>query len=110
MKITPELSITVTINGRAWKLVRSLRNAQPSDKVYVIDPETGYLQFGDGIHGSKPPAGSRIGIKYRQGGGGSGNVSRTIERPSDANRFWVVIRRGRHSAGWGKKTLSELNC
>ena len=105
MKTTLEVSITVTVNGRAWRLVPSLRNAQPSDKVYVIDGETGYLQFGDGVHGSKPPVGSRIGIQYRQGGGGSGNVSRTIERASDANRFWVVIRRGHHSAGWGRKAL-----
>jgi hypothetical protein len=105
MKTKPELSITVTVNGRAWELVASLRNAQPSDKVYVIDGKTGYLQFGDGLHGSKPPAGSRIRIQYRHGGGGSGNVSRTIERPSDANRFWVLIRPGHHSTGWGQKAL-----
>jgi predicted phage baseplate assembly protein len=42
--------------------------------VYVLDPEAGVLRFGDGLRGSRPPAGASLVADYDYGVGQAGNV------------------------------------
>jgi Baseplate J-like protein len=60
-----------------WKEVRAFFDAGPKDRCYSIDRAAGVLRFGDGLHGSIPPAGidNIRAFRYRTGGGAAGNVS-----------------------------------
>jgi predicted phage baseplate assembly protein len=47
---------------------------QSDPHVYTVDPASGVINFGDGLHGARPPAGARIRADYAYGAGASGNV------------------------------------
>lgn len=60
-----------------WNRVDSLIGQSRDARVYVLEPRTGRITFGDDLTGRIPPAG-RDGIRcfsYQQGGGAAGNVS-----------------------------------
>jgi predicted phage baseplate assembly protein len=59
-----------------WKRVDSLADASPDARVYVLDPATGILQFGDGVNGAAVPSGFRNvrALVYQVGGGAAGAV------------------------------------
>lgn len=63
--------------GRRWRLVQSLADAGPGDEVFTLDPETGVVTFGDGVHGAQLPKGFRNvrARSYRVGGGAAGAVA-----------------------------------
>ncbi len=65
----------VTVDGERWTPVAQLDDVGPDDRVYSIDSE-GRVAFGDGVHGRRPPAGSRV--AYRSGVGASGDVAVTV--------------------------------
>lgn len=62
--------------ARRWASVESLADAGPEDRVYVLDPTSGVLQFGDGVHGAAVPSGFRNvrALEYKVGGGAAGAV------------------------------------
>ena len=64
-------------NAVAWREVSSLADADPDDKVYVLDPASGIVTFGDGRHGAAVPSGFRHvrAASYRVGGGAAGSVT-----------------------------------
>jgi hypothetical protein len=66
--------VNVSIDGEVWNKVDSFEKYAPEDPVFVLDSNTGAVLFGDGKHGRKPPAGSRIAATYRTGGGSVGNI------------------------------------
>lgn len=78
----PDIEIEVTDPGapaEAWTLVPDFYDQGPERKVYVLDPITGRVQFGDGrprgLGGAIPPPGALIrALRYRFGGGAIGNV------------------------------------
>lgn len=45
-------------------------------KVYLLDPESGRIRFGDGLRGARPPAGAQIRADYAYGAGRAGNLGR----------------------------------
>jgi predicted phage baseplate assembly protein len=59
-----------------WREVPDLSVYGPDDKVYVLDPLSGQVTFGDGVHGAAVPAGFRhiSAVRYRVGGGKAGAV------------------------------------
>jgi hypothetical protein len=64
-----------------WQRVDSLIGQDRDARVYVLDPRTGRVAFGDDRTGRIPPAG-RDGIRcfsYQQGGGAAGNVPARAE-------------------------------
>jgi hypothetical protein len=76
-----ELEITGASSGLGvaeptgvWSEMPSLTAAQPDDQVFVLDPATGVLSFGDGLHGRAVPDGYRnvIALRYRTGGSTQG--------------------------------------
>ena len=103
----PQVSVTVAIDGERWESLPSLADAGPGDHVFTItntgDWGTTLVEFGDGVHGAQPPAGSTMSVTYRTGGGVGGNaVSFTVEDKIDSTvdqTLWVAIR-NRAQAIW----------
>lgn len=58
-----------------WRAIDDLIEAKPAERVFVLDPESGTIRFGDGLHGLMPLPGEAIRCRsYRHGGGVAGNV------------------------------------
>lgn len=58
-----------------WKPVPHFAASGPEHKAYRLDAAAGLIQFGDGLHGKRPPRTMRIrAAYYRHGGGVSGNL------------------------------------
>jgi hypothetical protein len=68
------IQVNVSIDGEAWNEVATFENKASDEQVYILDRNSGTVLFGDGKHGRRPPAGSRIEATYRTGGGSVGNV------------------------------------
>jgi hypothetical protein len=96
------LRIEVWVERDQWREVRSLGGASPSDDVFVVDREAGRIEFGDGIHGRRPPIGSEVvAATYQHGAGGSGHEGNRAP-PIDASdsaashgptfAIWTVVR------------------
>jgi uncharacterized phage protein gp47/JayE len=64
----------VTAVWTRWRGQLHLYSSNPTDRHYVIERGRGLIRFGDGRQGMIPPAGSRIAVSYRSGGGLAGNV------------------------------------
>lgn len=60
-------SATVYVDTTAWTEVSSLSAAGPTAQDYVLDPTTGEITFGNGVHGAVPPAGAEITASYVSG-------------------------------------------
>jgi hypothetical protein len=70
---------------RTWRLTDDLLAATVDEEVYTLDPESGQIQFGDGLRGARPSLGRRIRASYQYGGGRQGNVAiGTIKTSSDS--------------------------
>ena len=95
-------TIEVSVNGEAWTRVRSLSDAGPDDPVFVLDPGSGGVTFGDGVSGRRPPVGVGIVVSYRDGDGSSGNVARRIDDESELTGFWLDLGCGGQAIGWRK--------
>jgi len=61
---------------RIWKEVDDLSSYGPEDRVYVLDHESGLVNFGNGLQGLAVPPGFRNvrAVSYRVGGGAAGAV------------------------------------
>ncbi|MCR0982761.1 baseplate J/gp47 family protein [Roseomonas populi] len=83
-------TLTVRVNGEAWREVPSLYGAGPEDRVFTTwleeDGRT-RVAFGDGVTGARLPTGAgNVGAAYRAGIGspglvGAGAVSLLMTRP-----------------------------
>jgi glycine dehydrogenase len=61
-------------------------------RLFVLDPETGRIVFGEGERGKRPPA-DNIGSDYRHGGGKGGNVAAApYGSASILTISWMYIR------------------
>jgi predicted phage baseplate assembly protein len=86
-------SVTISVNAAAWTEVGDLYSAgaevpvpdlrlppgapsppQTPATVYTVDPASGTVTFGDGMHGARPPLGATIRASYAYGAGRAGNV------------------------------------
>jgi hypothetical protein len=96
----PAGSVIVNVDGEPWQLTSSLAESDPDDRVFTVtqtpDGST-VVQFGDGLHGAQPPAGSEIGVSYRSGDGANANnvtvtLDGKIEDSGIDQVLWVAIR------------------
>jgi hypothetical protein len=101
MKPRGTTQIVVNVNKRRWKQLSSFRDTGPDEPVFVIDRQSGSIQFGDGVHGAIPSVGSTITVTYRYGEGSSGNIAKKIFTATDATKFWVIVRNNAQILGWG---------
>lgn len=84
-------SLTVWVGNDRWEQIDDLIDAPPevplrtplsveptatgsTPNVYTIDPVTGTITFGDGLHGARPGNKVVITASYRYGGGVAGNM------------------------------------
>jgi hypothetical protein len=73
------IQVNIEVDGEAWTRVGSFKESGPEDRHYLVKKEedgSTVIIFGDGEKGQRPPPGSVITVRYRDGGGASGNVSR----------------------------------
>jgi hypothetical protein len=75
-----ELALTDAQGTKVWTRVESFFAQDPSSEVYLLDPTTGTVTFGDGRNGQIPVADTQIlARRYRYGGGAIGNsAARTV--------------------------------
>ena len=92
--------VGVEVNGQAWTRVGDLGQSGPEDQHYVVrlDAEGGArVEFGDGRHGRRIPAGATVTARYARGSGRRSDsfavtLDRT-ERPSTPDQpLWVTVR------------------
>lgn len=73
------LQLDVEDNGSwvRWQRVDFLAGQAADAQVYTLDPQSGFVYFGDGVSaGKRPPQGARIrAAAYLFGGGSSGNLA-----------------------------------
>lgn len=70
-----------------WQQVDDFDASQEDDRHYVLDPEAGAVQFGNGVRGAVPQIGRRIrAASYRYGGGIAGDVpAKAVSKVAIAN-------------------------
>ena len=75
IKKPPKNLVHVRVDGLPWKEVYSFEFYGPNDQVFVLNAKDGCIVFGDGVHGSRLPAGIKnIFSSYRIGAGPTGDV------------------------------------
>jgi len=82
----------VTVAGEPWREVGSLGDAGPDDRVFRLDPATGTVEFGDGIHGKTPTGNVNVTADYRHATGATGAVA-TAAVVWAAAAWWLVKHR-----------------
>ncbi len=111
-----------------WSSTQDLLWASNKDRCYELDTSAGRVWFGNGVHGSIPPAGrDNVKATYKVGGGSRGNVAANqitslktsiafVDRvlnpisaggASDAEDFASAIDRGTHAARNRGRAITE---
>lgn len=99
-------AIEVSVDGRIWEQVSSLKDSAPEDHHYATRmTEDGYVKilFGDGRNGRRLPTGkNNIRVGYRVGSGVEGNVSEHgLEKAGKPNPLIDKILHLQRAAGGG---------
>jgi hypothetical protein len=95
METDQEPEVAVEVDGVPWTVVEALAGHAPESRAVAVETTGGrvVVTFGDGVHGRRPPAGSRVRIAH-------GGPRRPIEvrlrrsptpRSPDA-ALWTIIR------------------
>ncbi len=94
------LNKKITAAWVRWREQLHLYDAQPQDRVFVLERATGLIRFGNGTQGMIPPAGSRIIATYQSGGALAGNVPRdTVTQLRSAVPFVASVSNPVAAAG-----------
>lgn len=74
-----------------WRAVAQFAGEAADAQVYLLDPASGEVRFGDGLRGRRPPAQARVrAAVYRHGGGAAGNLAPGRIQPVPGGR--LVLR------------------
>ena len=65
--VDPGHFFEIRVGDSGWTRVQDLSSAPAGADVYELDPSTGTITFGDGVHGAIPPKGSVIRATYTSG-------------------------------------------
>src|SRR4051794_37667887 len=65
--VKPGQRFIIRVHDKVWSRVDDLSDAPADAAVYELDPVTGKIHFGDGIHGAIPPDGGVVRATYRSG-------------------------------------------
>ncbi|MFK5647994.1 phage baseplate assembly protein V [Ornithinimicrobium sp. LYQ121] len=66
-----ELEVEVEVDGASWQQVADLAGSAPEDHHYLVrrrEDGASVIEFGDGVHGRRPPSGSPIRVRRRYAG------------------------------------------
>ncbi|MGV3028434.1 beta-N-acetylglucosaminidase domain-containing protein [Streptococcus hyovaginalis] len=73
-------SVQVFVNDMAdWSEVSNFDNSRATDKHYVIDYSTGFIHFGDGVHGQIPGRNQQITVSYSVEKDGFNAISQSLK-------------------------------
>ncbi|WP_051130563.1 beta-N-acetylglucosaminidase domain-containing protein, partial [Streptococcus hyovaginalis] len=73
-------SVQVFVNGMDdWSEVSNFDNSRATDKHYVIDYSTGFIHFGDGVHGQIPGRNQQITVSYSVEKDGFNAISQSLK-------------------------------
>jgi hypothetical protein len=71
--------VVIQVGDEIWRLVPSLEDAAPDHPWFTLDPETGRIDFGNGLNGQVPAPGQRIVARWYQASAGrAGNVGKGL--------------------------------
>lgn len=79
--ISVQLTIDEGLGFMTWQEVGDFFSSEPTDRVFVIDHNSGEIFLGSGEHGQIPvanpanPTGNIVAASYQSGGGSQGNVA-----------------------------------
>lgn len=97
-----------------WDKVYDFDASGPEDKHYIVEPEKGKIQFGDGIHGAIPqvsPQEDRQNVRviyYQSGGGEKGNVpAQAINKMIQPINGLNVLNNMPASGGQEKESIAD---
>jgi hypothetical protein len=95
-------SISIKVNGRAWKPVKRFARSAATDCHFVTKTTGGKTTviFGDGQSGARLPAGATLEATYRTGSGNTGDLIlsyRVRIKPTRDQALWVAIRNRTHA-------------
>jgi hypothetical protein len=62
----------------------------PADEVFTLEPDTGSVRFGDGVHGKQPPRGTTVSVAFGSARGGEA-VSLTTTWPPVEHRYELAV-------------------
>jgi hypothetical protein len=60
-------AVRVVVDGEDWNQVDNLDDAGPDARVFRLDPVTGTVEFGDGVHGKIPQGRLALDRRYTYG-------------------------------------------
>jgi hypothetical protein len=80
----------VHVDGERWRQVERLEGSGPEDPVFVLDPASGTVRFGDGEHGRRPAEGSRVSVTYREAPAGAA-ITVHIPWPPAARHYAIEL-------------------
>ena len=63
--------IEVEVDGHPWHQVTDLAGSGAEDPAFLVsrrDDGASVIEFGDGVHGRRPPSNNSIGVRYRHAG------------------------------------------
>jgi hypothetical protein len=88
-----------------WQRVDDFFGSTPRSRHYIINPVSGEIQFGNGISGMIPPAGTdNIRATYQSGGGKAGNVNASEIQTLNSSIAFVDEVSNPEAAGSGSDT------
>jgi hypothetical protein len=99
-----EAPVTVRVDGVRWERTESLVDQAPDARVFELDPTTGLVTFGDGVHGQRPESGSRIAVRFGKGNGQAGHTS------IDVRTTWPLPHEDYQVSVRGDGTLGIVAC
>lgn len=111
------LEIDQGLGAEVWTQVQDFLSSGPESQVYVLNPTTGEVRLGDGIHGAVAianadnPSSNVVARSYRKGGGSSGNVPaktlKMLRSPIDGIDPNGVVNPVASYGGGDEETLEE---
>jgi hypothetical protein len=62
-----------------WTITSDLGTCDPTDRVFILDTQSGTLTFGNGINGMMPPLGAALLASYWVSAGSAGNLQEGLD-------------------------------
>jgi hypothetical protein len=82
--------LEVHVDGERWRQVERLEGSGPDDSIFLLDPASGTVRFGDGEHGRRPAEGSRVSVTYREAPAGAA-ITVHIPWPPAAHHYAIEL-------------------
>lgn len=71
-------SVKVYVGDELWNPTEDIAKAGKDEKVYQLDPKSGFFTFGDGEHGAIPEKGKQIKVDYKVNRNGFIDISKAM--------------------------------